>query len=118
MGTLRTPETLQKYRDLIAAGGLQGDCALCGAPSLKTFTYWRIVANAFPYDKIATKHDMILPIRHTTEEGLTREEDEEFKHIKASYLQPEYEFIIEATNKMKSIPAHFHLHVIIAKDMV
>jgi hypothetical protein len=116
MGTMRTPETQQKYHDLIAAGGLKEGCALCGAPALKTFTYWKIVENTFPYDKVAKVHHMILPLRHASESEITPEEWEEYREIKSGYVQTEYEFIVEPTKKMKSIPAHFHMHMIIAKD--
>ena len=47
-----------------------------------SFGYWKIVTNAFPYDLIAGRHDMILPLRHVTENELTEEELVELKEIK------------------------------------
>jgi hypothetical protein len=116
MGTLRTAETQKKYRELIDAGGLKEGCALCTAPAVKTFTYWKVVNNTFPYDKVAKVHHMVLPLRHASETELTPEEWEEYQTIKNEYVQNEYEYIIEPTQKMKSIPAHFHIHLIIAKE--
>ncbi len=74
------------------------------------------MTNAFPYDRIAKTHDMIVPLRHVDEDHLNDEELKELKIIKDNYLHKEYEFIIEATYKVKSIPAHFHLHLLTIKD--
>ncbi|MEI6864218.1 MAG: hypothetical protein WCK46_02540 [Candidatus Adlerbacteria bacterium] len=116
MALLRTPEGQKKYKDLIDQGILEKGCALCLSESIKTFTHWKIMPNAFPYDRIAKVHDMIVPLRHSIEDDLTVEELKELHEIKNSYIQKEYEFIIEATYKVKSIPAHFHLHLLIIKD--
>lgn len=116
MATLRTDETLQKYHQLIAAGGLKGHCVLCEAPALTSFTYWKIIANAYPYDRIAKMHHMIVPLRHVTEAEVTKEEWQEYNMIKNDHIQSEYEFVIEPTNKMKTIPSHLHIHVIVLKD--
>jgi hypothetical protein len=114
--TLRTEETYKAYKDLIAAGGLEGHCALCDAPAIKQFGFWKLMVNTFPYDRIAQTHDMLIPLRHTKESDLTEQELKEYAEIKSNYLQEHYDFLIEATNKMKSIPSHFHLHVITLKQ--
>lgn len=111
----RTSETQEKYSAYQAAGHLAGDCVLCGAPSLREFKHWRVISNRFPYDKIAKTHDMIIPKRHVTEPELNAEEMEELREIKEGNLHKEYDFIIEATHRMKTIPAHFHLHLIVAR---
>jgi len=112
---LRTEETFQKYQKLIQAGGLEGQCALCVLPATKMFTFWKIMPNDFPYDNIAKKHDMLVPLRHVTDAELTTDELTEFSHIKAS-LQNEYDYFLEGTTRNKSIPKHFHLHLIVLKD--
>lgn len=61
---------------------------------------------------------MIVPIRHVGEAGLTEEELEEYKKIKNSYINENYEYVIEATHKMKTVPAHFHEHLIIVRKEV
>jgi uncharacterized protein YnzC (UPF0291/DUF896 family) len=58
---------------------------------------------------------MVIPKRHVKESGLSEEEKKEYAEIKATYVENEYEFIMEPTVKLKSIPEHFHLHVIVAK---
>ena len=82
MGSLRTPEMDQKYRDFVAGGGLDHECRLCAPTPLKTFTYWKIIKNNFPYDRIARVHDMLVPIRHTREQELSDAELDELSQIK------------------------------------
>ncbi len=112
MGGFRTPETAQRYIEDINGGMLERSCPLCDGPALKEFTYWKIMRNLYPYDKIAHRHDMIVPLRHAREPDLTIEERTELWHIKEGYLHTNYDYILEATHKRKSIPEHFHLHLI------
>lgn len=116
MAILRTPEGKRLYDEYQRNPEFTGTCVLCSVPALKNYKHWKIVKNSFPYDRIAKVHDMLLPLRHTNEEELTLEELEELKNIKKEILNSDYEFILEATNKRKSIPAHFHLHLIIVKE--
>lgn len=116
MGTLRTKEGQERYRQAIINGTLDNDCVLCRKEAIKAFKHWKIVKNNFPYDRVAEKHDMIVSIRHTPHSELTKEELDELKIIKEEYIQPNYEWILEATRKKQSVPAHFHLHIIVAKE--
>jgi hypothetical protein len=59
---------------------------------------------------------MVIPIRHVTEDELTKEEKDEFETIKKEYIFDKYDYILEACSYKKSIPAHFHLHLLIIKD--
>lgn len=113
MGTLRTPETEAAYTKVKQEGHLENGCALCAAPSVKEFGEWRIVENEFPYDLVADVHHMILPKRHAAE--LSESEQAEFARIKEEYLQSIYEFFIEPVKRRRSIPGHWHLHLITAK---
>ncbi len=112
---MRTPEATQKYREHIAAGGLK-ECPLCTGEALALFTHWKVMQNAFPYDGIARVHDMLVPLRHSTEGELSEQELKELFDIKHGHLNEQYEYVMEATNKVKSIPAHFHLHLIVTKE--
>ncbi len=73
------------------------------------------MGNDFPYDLIAQTHHMLVSNRHVTEPELSGEELDEFKKIKESVIHKEYDYLIEATHNKKSIPGHFHIHLIIAK---
>ena len=90
-------------------------CYICSAPAIKTYGKWKKIANEFPYDEIATQNDMIVPLRHTTEDNLTEQELREFVEIKKD-INEEYDMITENTHKQKSIPGHFHLHLLTIKE--
>lgn len=113
MGDLRSKEAQAVY-DAYRAEGRLATCKLCEATPLRSFRHWAIVKNNFPYDKIATVHNMIIPKRHVTEREISQEEWVEYQKIKDEILHAEYEFLIEATNKKKTIPGHFHIHLIVA----
>lgn len=113
----RTPEQQAKYETYKAAGNLAKGCVLCERESLHEFGHWRIIDNMFPYDRVAKDHHMIIPKKHALESELSDAEKMELKNIKAEYLSQNYDFIIEAMPKNKSIPEHFHIHLIIAKEV-
>ena len=113
--SLRTPESQAIYKKHIQDGGLKNGCPLCAHEPRTLFRFWKIMPNKFPYDKIAEKHDMLVPLRHVTESEFTSEEIKELKEIKDDYLNTNYEYIIEAAHKNKTIPAHFHLHLLTVK---
>lgn len=116
MAHLRTKETAQKYEEYIKKGLLDQGCNLCLAPSIKEFRYWRIINNTFPYDRIAEIHHMIIPKRCIVESELSEDEVQELRKLKTKQINNDYEFIMEATKKKKSIPGHLHFHLIVVKD--
>lgn len=116
MASLRTKDIEESYQKYIAEGGLEKGCILCGKKSLKDFNYWFISENDFPYGRIASVHHMIIPKRHAVENKLSEKEKGEFKKIKEGYIKQNYEFIMEATDKVKTIPSHFHLHLLVVKN--
>ena len=90
-------------------------CYICSAKPVKTYTRWKLIENEFPYDEVATKNDMIVPLRHGTEDELTKEDLREFEEIKKD-INDKYDMILENTHKQKSIPGHFHLHLLQIKE--
>jgi hypothetical protein len=105
----------QKYKDYRKTDEFKNHCALCVKPMIRSYRYWKMMPNDYPYDKIASVHHMIVPIRHVRESELTKEELGEYRLLKETELQ-EYDYILESTIKNKSIPAHFHLHLIIGNE--
>jgi hypothetical protein len=112
---VRTKEMSEKYLRAIQDGHLSKGCNLCNAPSIKDFQYWRIVDNMFPWDVIAKTQHMIIPKRHITYKELTDDEKKEFDVIKFADME-NYDLSAEARTKNKSIPNHFHIHLIVLKD--
>jgi len=115
MTSLRTPEGKKKYQEYLKTEDLSNSCPLCDKEPVKSFGFWKIIENNFPYDQIAKTHHMLLPVRHASEKELRTGEWEELNMIKESFLNAEYDWIIESTHENKSIPWHFHLHLIIGK---
>ena len=115
MPSLRTPEGKEKYRDYLKNEQPGGPCSLCEKEGLRSFKFWKITENSFPYDLIAKTHHMIVPLRHIPETGLHEKEIQELNEIKQGFINTEYDYIIEATPKNKSIPGHYHLHLIVGK---
>lgn len=114
MASFRTKKSEEKYYKHLK--NKKGGCPMCDRSGLKTFKYWKIIKNRFPYDRIAKKHNMLVPIRHVVEDDLNQKELIEFKKIKNSFLKDsDYDYIMEASPKIKSMPTHFHLHLIVLK---
>jgi len=113
MPSLRTPEGKRRYQEYLSANPATGSCALCEKVALKEFEYWKIIENSFPYDLIAQTHHMIAPLRHVNEAGLNVEERAGLSSIKADVIDKEYDYVVETTSKNRSIPEHFHLHLLI-----
>ncbi len=116
MPSLRTPEGKKRYQEYMQSAPMNEECTLCKKPAIQEYKYWKITENRFPYDLIAETHTMIMPIRHVTEMDLTHEEKGEFLALKMNTLAEVYDYIIEPTSKNKSIPGHFHLHLIVGKS--
>jgi hypothetical protein len=57
---------------------------------------------------------MLIPIRHTAVPN--EEELAEYETIKKTFVNDTYRYILEATNRTKSIPSHYHLHLVEIKD--
>jgi hypothetical protein len=112
---MRTSKGEEKYREYKAKGGLDGGCRLCEAPALQSFTYWKIVENKFPYDAVASKHDMIVPLAHQNINKIPQEAWWELSQLKETFISEHYDFMIEATKRRLSIPAHFHLHLTVMR---
>lgn len=115
---MRTKKMHEKYKRYQRTHFKDGACTLCDkkkAKSLKEFKNWRIVENIFPWDRIAKLQHMILPKRHVVSPKLNKSERDELEKIKMNYINKRYVIIAEATNRAKSIPEHFHLHLIVTK---
>ena len=110
--SFRTVKSTKKYLKHLKKRAKGDICPLCRErKTIKKFKYWRIIENDFPYDKIAKIHQMIVPRRHISEDELNKKELDEFKKIKKKHIVKNYDYISEGM--AKSIPNHFHLHLIV-----
>jgi diadenosine tetraphosphate (Ap4A) HIT family hydrolase len=100
----------------ISEGILLHGCRLCQMKAIKEYKHWKILENEYPWDLIAKINHMIVPKRHVKYERLNQAEKKEFDLIKKNYLEKKYTLLIEVADKDKSIPSHFHIHLIIIKD--
>ena len=119
MQDLRSRRTYEKYLKYIekrTAGLIENTCRLCELEPIKDFKYWKIITNEYPWDMIAKTHHKITPKRHVIYGKLNKKEREEFDKIKESFIEKDYELIVEASTRKKSIPDHFHIHLMNLKD--
>jgi diadenosine tetraphosphate (Ap4A) HIT family hydrolase len=107
------------YADAIEAGEYADKtvCHLCEASSVTEFEHWRVIKNKFPYDMVAVQHDMIVPKVHKKEEDLTAAELQELRELKTTYINDNFQMIMESVPRNKSIPEHFHLHLLAIKTI-
>lgn len=115
LGTFRSKELNNEYLSLIKSGYHNDGCKLCAAVSLVEFKHWRIVENKFPYDLITRTHHMIIPKMHIDDRSIDPEQWAEYQKIKSTYINENYEYLLEPTIRNKSIPTHFHMHLLNSK---
>ena len=113
---LRTRKTYLRYKKNRENGLYNKGCRLCQIKPIKKFKYWNILPNEYPWDFIAKKHDMAVPIRHTTYYALDKKEKLEYEMKVKTYAEKNYEMLIEASTKNKSIPGHYHVHLVSLQD--
>lgn len=58
---------------------------------------------------------MILPKRHVKEDDITKEEWKELKELKEGYVNDNYNYIFESTQRTMTVPDHFHLQLMATK---
>jgi hypothetical protein len=118
MARFRSESVRLQYEEERRINASNPTCVICDREALQSFTYWKIITNEFPYDLIASTHHMLVPMRHVTEVELSDSEKEELVSIKHGLLDPQYDFIIETVSKKKSIPEHFHLHLVVVNPLL
>ena len=116
MEDLRTKKTHEKYMKVRAQKTFNHTCRLCKIKPIKDFKYWKIIDNEYPWDLIAKTNHMLVPKRHVVYEELNIIEKKELDLIKSNYVNKKYEIIAEATNRKKSIPSHFHVHLLVLRN--
>ena len=113
---LRTSKTLADYRaerQRIGADALS-KVDLTDLPMVHQWHHWILVVNEFPYDKIASVHRLLVPLRRFIDESqMTNEEREELFRIKEEFAQhTEYDCLLENLRSNRTVPGQYHLHCI------
>ncbi len=85
--------------------------------AIEVFKYWMIIPNDFPYDAIATKHDMLFTRRKVAFDWslLTDEELQELMELKKGFINDTYDVFYENLPRGQTLPSHFHLHLLTLK---
>ncbi|MFT5849663.1 MAG: diadenosine tetraphosphate (Ap4A) HIT family hydrolase [Patiriisocius sp.] len=85
---------------------------------VKSFKYWDIIENLYPYDKIAKAHDMLVPRRVFAKMSECRKEEwDEYKIIMNQFeFDGHYDAVLENFSKGRSVLKQLHIHLIVWKD--
>lgn len=114
---LRTQETWEAYKERRNAITLRGEgCFMCkeGKPILKRFEHWLIITNQYPYDAVASRHDMLIPIEHVPDKDeLSLKAFDELEQILQDLnLLGTYDCIMQNFTVGQSQPEHLHYHLV------
>ncbi len=107
MFTLRKPESEKKYQE--EKKSISG-CPFCTEEVIHSWKNWSLVPNKYPYDLVASKHDLLILKSHRPEPN--KEELAELEEIKKMKFTSEYHCLIENFVQRQSVPGHFHIHII------
>ena len=107
---LRTPAMWAKYQ----AKEPQDGCFICDAEPLEEFDHWKIIWNDYPYDAVATRHYMLVPLKHVaTRATVPPQASKELEAILDTLEQTKrYDCILENFSRARSQQTHYHLHLI------
>lgn len=109
MTSLRTSKDEKIYQEFLK--DWVPKCIYCEQELLiQKYKYWILLDNKFPYSAIARTHLMLASKRHIVEQGeLTLDEISELYDLLDKL---EYDMVIMNKKRNRSVPSHFHFHII------
>ena len=109
---LRTYKTNQKYTKFLNKKGRLTD--FLSEKIVKDFKYWRIIKDSFPYDRIATVHNLLIPKRvFSLKKDMNKKEAQELEKLFDGFLKEKYGVVLEKLSpKGRSVPTHYHIHLL------
>ncbi len=110
--SLRTLEDELQYRDRKKRGE---SVPLIHEPKLKTWKYWAIIENKFPYSGAFKVHHLLIPKKQATYAELSKVEKDEMELILAEIAE-DYDCSMVNFGKRQSKPGHYHIHLLVFKD--
>lgn len=88
-------------------------------PVLFQFKNWRIIANNFPYDAAFEQHHLLVPNRTVANRSeLNEAELEELETLMRYGASLDYDCMMENFPRNRTVPGHFHIHLLNYKEMV
>jgi diadenosine tetraphosphate (Ap4A) HIT family hydrolase len=107
--TLRKQESEERYMQH-KDSGLTKPLEL--EPSLKQWTYWRLINNRYPYDSVFEVHHMLIPSRSvSSDRELTAAEKAELENILHNFVEQNYHIYFVNTRQRRSNHSMYHIHV-------
>ena len=84
---------------------------------VKKFKYWTIVKNEFPYDTVATRHDLLIPKREIQDIfRISLVEQQELKEIwKQLKRSHKYDFLLVPLPWSQTFRSKIHFHLLKTK---
>ena len=113
---LRSKETNDRYLDLIKKG--EALTTFKDIDAIEEWGYWKIVPDQFPYDRISKTHHLLVPKRiFASSKDMTAEERKEYESILETYAKENYDVYIKKLSDNKTVPGHYHLHLLTLKKV-
>ena len=127
--TQRSPAVQEAYDQSLATGETLIETDREGrrflnwekSPQLITeYHHWVIIPNQFPYDMVCVRHDLLLAKRHVARlgEATDDERQEYYRILKELDCEGHYQSLIGHFSNKRSLPEHFHVHLVTWKDYV
>lgn len=111
--TARTAPMEQAYQDAKTKGELE---PLHEIAPIKEWTYWKLVPNRFPHDKLNTKHLMLVLKREVDLWSLSNYEIYELWREILPELDSQYDYVKLNFQAMRSVNGVPHLHVCVYRE--
>jgi len=82
---------------------------------IKSYRYWNIIKNLYPYDMIAKEHDMLVPKRIFGKMSECKKEEWDEYKIIMNQLEFDgyYDAMLENFSKGRTVLKQLHLHLIV-----
>lgn len=96
------------------SGTPEGDDSFFYTQPGEELTYWRLIQNEYPYDRIAAKHYLLVSRRRFKNDfEMDADERAELLEFKKRLEQSqEFDFIGESISHRRTVPEHYHIHLI------
>lgn len=109
---LRTAATFARYHNNPKRHALE--CFMCRVTGHRSYRYWRVIANEFPYDAVAEDHMLLVPRRHiANREDLSTWEKKDLDNIMRDLDKIKlWDAVMENTARGRTQHQHYHLHLL------